>query len=153
MSNKSHREARRHARQRERQARAVAFAVIGVLVLGAAGYLLIKAFSVPKLPELEGAVIDISADMGGFDLDEIRIKVGEPVTIRLTSLDNEHHTDGGGKHQWAVDELGVSVVAPPEGYNTITFTPDRPGVYTYYCDICCGGRANPTMQGTLIVEG
>ena len=24
--------------------------------------------------------------------------------------------------------------------------------YTFYCDICCGGRANPSMQGTLIVE-
>lgn len=121
-------------------------------MLSLAGYLLVKAFSAPKLPEMAGNVIDVTADMGGFDKDEIRLKVGEPVTIRLTSLDNEHHTDGGGQHQWAVDELDVSVIAPPEGSNTITFIPDKPGVYTYYCDICCGGRANPTMQGTLIVE-
>jgi cytochrome c oxidase subunit 2 len=146
------RESRRRVRQRERQARAIAFIGVGIVVLSVAGYLLVKAFSVPKLPELAGRVIDISADMGGFDMDEIRLKVGEPVTVRLTSLDNEHHTDGGGQHQWAVDELGVSVIAPPEGYNSISFTPDKPGVYTYYCDICCGGRANPTMQGTLIIE-
>ncbi|MFA5876684.1 MAG: hypothetical protein WC901_08410, partial [Candidatus Margulisiibacteriota bacterium] len=54
-----------------------------------------------------GNVIDIAAGMDGFDKTEIHVKVGEPVTIRLTSLDNSHHTDGGGKHQWVVDELGL----------------------------------------------
>jgi len=72
--------------------------------------------------------------------------------VRLTSLDNAYHTDGGGRHQWAVDELGVSIIAPALGSNSVTFTPDQPGVYTFYCDICCGGRANPTMQGKLTVE-
>nr|MBI2904861.1 cupredoxin domain-containing protein [Chloroflexota bacterium] len=102
---------------------------------------------------MAGNVIDVAADMGGFDMKLIRVKVGQPVTVRLTSLDNSHHTDGGGKHQWAVDELEVSIVAPPEGSNYATFTPTKAGTYIYYCDICCGGRANPTMQGTLIVEG
>lgn len=101
---------------------------------------------------MAGNVIDVAADMAGFDQKEIRVKVGEPVTVRLTSLDNSHHTDGGGKHQWAVDELGVDIVAQPESSNYTTFTPDKPGEYTFYCDICCGGRANPTMNGTLIVE-
>lgn len=90
--------------------------------------------------------------MSGFSVEEVRVKSGEAVTVRLTSLDNSHHTDGGGKHQWAVDELGVSIVAPPEGSSYATFTPTQPGQYTFYCDICCGGRANPSMQGTLIVE-
>jgi heme/copper-type cytochrome/quinol oxidase subunit 2 len=98
-------------------------------------------------------VLDIKADMSGFDQKEIRLKVGEPVTVRLTSLDNSHHTDGGGKHQWAVDELGLNVVAPPEGSEYVTFTPDKPGEYMFYCDICCGGKANPSMNGKLIVEG
>jgi heme/copper-type cytochrome/quinol oxidase subunit 2 len=102
---------------------------------------------------MAGNVIDIAADMGGFDEEEVRVKVGEPVTIRLTSLDNSHHTDGGGQHQWAVDELGLDVIAQPLNSNYVTFTPDKPGTYTFYCDICCGGRANPTMNGTIIVEG
>ena len=133
--------------------RVIIFAIIAVLVLGLTGYLLVSAFSAPDLPKMAGNVIDIAADMGGFDMKEIRVKASEPVTVRLTSLDNSHHTDGGGKHQWAVDELDVSIIAPPEGTNFATFTPDRPGTYTFYCDICCGGRANPTMNGTLIVEG
>ena len=128
------------------------FAIIAVLVLGVTGYLLVSAFSAPELPEMAGDVIDVAADMSGFNQKEIRVKAGEPVTVRLTSLDNSHHTDGGGQHQWAVDELGVSIVAPPEGSNYATFTPDTPGDYVFYCDICCGGRANPTMNGKLIVE-
>ncbi|HKZ82182.1 MAG TPA: cupredoxin domain-containing protein [Anaerolineae bacterium] len=147
------RELRKQMRQRQRRRRTLTFAVIAVLVLGLTGYLLVSAFSAPELPKIAGNVIDVAADMGGFSMSEIRVKAGEPVTVRLTSLDNSHHTDGGGQHQWAVDELGVSIVAPPEGSNFATFTPDTPGKYTFYCDICCGGRANPTMNGTLIVEG
>ncbi len=147
------RQARKVARERTNKIRAVAFAVIGLGVLGLAGYFLVTAFARPALQAMAGNVIDVAADMGGFDMKLIRVKVGEPVTVRLTSLDNLHHTDGGGKHQWAVDELDVSIVAPPEGSNYATFTPTKAGTYTYYCDICCGGRANPTMQGTLIVEG
>ena len=150
---KKHREARKQVREHQKKIRASAFVFIGVVVLGLAGYFLVSAFFQPAPPALAGNVIDVQADMAGFDLKLIRLKAGEPVTVRLTSLDNSHHTDGGGKHQWAVDELGVSIVAPPEGSNYATFTPDQPGTYTYYCDICCGGRANPTMQGTLVVEG
>ena len=102
---------------------------------------------------MAGNVIDVEAAMNGFDQYEIRVKVGEPVTIRLTSLDNTHHSDGGGKHQWAVDELGIDIVAPALGSSYATFTPQEAGTYTFYCDICCGGRANPSMNGTFIVEG
>jgi len=150
---KKYRAVRQHARARERKFRAIAFIVIGTGVLGLAGYFLVTAFFKPGPPPMAGNVIDVQADMGGFDLKLIRVQAGQPVTIRLTSLDNSLHTDGGGKHQWAVDELEVSIVAPAEGLSYATFTPDRSGTYIYYCDICCGGRANPTMQGTLMVEG
>ena len=148
----STRKERQRARQRQKRVRSILFAAIVLGVLGLAGYFLKTAFFRPAPPPMAGNVIDIEAAMSGFDQKEIRVKAGEPVTIRLTSLDNSHHTDGGGQHQWAVDELGVSIVAQPLSSNYATFTPDKPGVYTFYCDICCGGRANPTMQGALIVE-
>jgi heme/copper-type cytochrome/quinol oxidase subunit 2 len=146
------REARKQARRRQQRLRLVAFAVVAVTVLIAAGVLLEGAFSRPELEPMAGTVIDVAADMAGFDKPEIHLKAGEPVTIRLTSLDNEHHTDGGGKHQWAVDELGIDILAEPLSSAYATFTPETPGQYTFYCDVCCGGRANPTMQGILIVE-
>lgn len=150
---KTARQLRKGARARQQRIRSAIFALIVVGVLGLAGYYLKSAFFRPPPEPMAGNVIDIQASMSGFDKTEIRVKVGEPVTIRLTSLDNSHHTDGGGKHQWAVDELGVNVIAQPLRSNYVTFTPDKAGTYTFYCDICCGGRANPTMNGQLIVEG
>lgn len=150
---KSPRAVRKEALRRKSHIRSTIFAVIVIGVLGMAGYYLKSAFFRPALEPMAGNVIDLEASMSGFDKTEIRVKAGQPVTIRLTSLDNEHHTDGGGKHQWAVDELGVNVIAQPLSSDYVTFTPDKAGAYTFYCDICCGGKANPTMNGQIIVEG
>jgi heme/copper-type cytochrome/quinol oxidase subunit 2 len=149
--NKAQQQALAARRARQKKTKVMAFSLITVMVLGLSVSMLASAFA-SKTPAPVANTIDISADMSGFNLQEVRVKVGQPVSIRLTSLDGPHHTDGGGKHQWAVDEFGASVIAPAEGNNSVTFTPDKPGTYTYYCDICCGGRANPTMQGKLIVE-
>lgn len=128
------------------------FLALAVTVVAAAGYFLKSAIAGPDLPAPSGDVIDVAADMAGFDHPVIRVPAGEPVTIRLTSLDNEYHIDGGGRHQFAVDELGVNIIAPSLGSASATFTASEPGTYVFYCDICCGGRANPTMSGKLIVE-
>lgn len=150
---KTARQIRREAQLRQKYFRSAIFGVIVVSVLGLAGFYLVKAFTRPAVEAMAGNVIDVQASMSGFDQKEIRVKAGQPVTIRLTSLDNSHHTDGGGKHQWAVDELGVDIIAQPESSNYMTFTPEKTGTYTFYCDICCGGKANPTMNGQIIVEG
>lgn len=150
---KTARQIRRETQIRQSRVRSAIFAVIVVGVLGLTGYYLKSAFFRPAPAPMAGNVIDVQASMSGFDQKEIRVKLGKPVTLRLTSLDNSHHTDGGGKHQWAVDELGVDVIAQPESSNTVTFKPDKTGSFTFYCDICCGGKANPTMNGQIIVEG
>lgn len=150
---KALREERRRSRARKQRVRSIIFGAIVIIVLGLAGYYLKSAFFRPPPPAMAGNVIDVKADMSGFDKKEIQVKVGEPVTIRLTSMDNSGHTDGGGKHQLAVDELNLNIIAQPLKSNYVTFTPDKPGEYTFYCDICCGGKANPTMNGTLIVNG
>jgi len=144
---------RKEARQRQQRIRSVIFGVLVIGVLGLAGYFLKQAFFRPPPPAMAGNVIDVAGSMDGFDKAEIHVRVGQPVTVRLTSMDNSHHTDGGGKHQWAVDELALNVVAQPESSSYVTFTPVKAGSYTFYCDICCGGRANPTMNGKLVVEG
>lgn len=153
MNKQSNHVTHKQARIRQQRIRRALFALIVVGVLGFAGYLLKPAFFRPALPAMTGNVIEVAADMAGFDKKEIRLKVGEPVSIRLTSLDNSHHTDGGGKHQFAVDELELDIIAQPLSSAYVTFTPQKPGRYDFYCDICCGGRANPAMNGSLIVEG
>jgi len=150
---KSLREERRKIKTHKQHVRSLIFGAVVIAVLSLAGYYLKNAFFRPPPPAMAGNVIEVKADMSGFDKKEIDVKVGEPVTIRLTSMDNSGHTDGGGKHQLAVDELNLNIIAQPLKSNYVTFTPDKPGEYTFYCDICCGGKANPTMSGTLIVNG
>lgn len=132
--------------------RSLTFYTVAVAVLALAGYLLKPAIFGHDALTADASVIDVAIDMGGYDRPVIRIPAGEPVTLRLTSLDNRFHMDGGGRHQLAVDEMGVDIVAPPLGSASQTFTATEPGTYVFYCDVCCGGRANPTMSGKLVVE-
>ncbi|MGK7312501.1 MAG: cupredoxin domain-containing protein [Candidatus Longimicrobiales bacterium M2_2A_002] len=127
------------------------FALLLAVVGGLTAYL-VGPWSAVELPAPDPDVIDVAIDMKGFDTPEIRVRAGEPVTLRLTSLDGPFHLDGGGKHQLAIDEFGVNIIAPARDTASATFTPMEPGTYEFYCDICCGGRANPTMIGSLVVE-
>jgi heme/copper-type cytochrome/quinol oxidase subunit 2 len=139
----------------ERAIRVAGFGVIVVVVFAVVIYLLSPLFvSQPSGIVQEGntTTVNVKAAMDGFDIKEIHAKVGETVKVNLRSMDNSMHSDGGGKHQFAIDELGINIVAQPLSLSSGTFTPAKVGVYTFYCDICCGGRANPTMNGKVIVE-
>lgn len=136
--------------------RAGVFLGITAVTIGAALALLIPRLQMgPSGIVQEGPVrvVNLRASMDGFDITEIRARVGETIVVNLRSLDNAYHLDGGGQHQFAIDELGINLIAPPLSTRSVRFTVTRPGVYTFYCDICCGGRANPRMVGKLIVEG
>ncbi|MHB1355049.1 MAG: cupredoxin domain-containing protein [Anaerolineae bacterium] len=132
--------------------RTMAFVAIALIILSATGLLIKEALFRGPLPVLAGNVIEVKGSMAGFDPAEIRVQVGKPVTIRLTSLDSPLHK-GGGKHQLAIDEFGVDIRAEARQSSSATFTPTKTGTYIFYCDVCCGGRNSPSMQGKLIVEG
>ncbi len=150
---------RKHRKQRwDRWFRRIAFFGIASASLALAGALLW-----PLLPGVQpegrntasGPVrtIRLTISMGGFDPYEIRARAGETVMLKVWNPDSPYHIDGGGQHQFAIDELGINLMIPPRSTRVITFKVDRPGVFTFYCDVCCGGRANPAMVGKLIVEG
>ncbi len=138
--------------QRTRRWKPWVYLLLVATVATGAGWLLLPALPGVGQRPAGGGVVEIEATMGGFSPRVIRARAGRPLTIRLTSLDTRFHADGGGRHQFAIDALGVDLIAPPRGTREATFTPVTPGVYQYYCDVCCGGRANPTMVGMLIVE-
>jgi heme/copper-type cytochrome/quinol oxidase subunit 2 len=144
-----------HEKQTKQFVRFGAFTAILSTVVVAVVYFLAPVFAPKESGITESAnakVVNIQAAMDGFDMQEIHVKVGETVKVNLRSLDNEHHTDGGGKHQFAIDELDVNIVTMPLSVNSGTFVASKAGTFTFYCDICCGGKANPTMNGKLIVE-
>jgi len=139
-------------RRNQRSWKRWAYSLVVLTAIAGVAWFLAPAFWSEKSFATDAAVVEIKGTMGGFSTSVIRAKAGRPLTVRLTSVDTSFHTDGGGKHQFAIDALGVNVIAPPQATRDVTFTPPAPGVYEYYCDVCCGGRGNPTMVGKLIIE-
>ncbi len=126
------------------------FVAIVVLVGGAAIALVVDRLRGP-VPTDEAA-ISVRASMAGFDPSELTVAAGSTVRIEFASLDTPFHSDGGGWHQFAIDELGIDWKVGPESSRVFELTaPSEPGTYVWYCDICCGGKENPTMRGTLRV--
>jgi len=78
-----------------------------------------------------------------FSQPELRVRVGETVTLRL---DNEDMLP----HSFDVDELDVHAAMPAKDQAVVTFTPTTPGTYTFYCAVPRHREAG--MVGTLIVE-
>ena len=98
------------------------------------------------------ADVTIRITMEGFAPASLSIPANRPVRLKIVNPDNAHHSDGGGIHQFAVDKLGVNTKVKPETIQIITLPPAAEGEYDFYCDTCCGGKENPTMQGKLKVK-
>ncbi len=141
---------RRRPPAEHRRLRTVLFAVIAT-VIGVAAIGLVAMRLLPPTPAAAGAY-QIRASMGGFQPAAMSVKAGSTVSVELTSTDTSMHSDGGGWHEMAIDELGIDWKVGPESSKVFQLTaPTTPGTYTWFCGICCGGRANPSMQGKLTV--
>jgi cytochrome c oxidase subunit 2 len=137
-------------RRLPRPVRLALFGVIAVVVgVGAIG-LVVSRLQGPAATDT--AAIQVHASMNGFDPSALTVKAGQPVKIELSSMDSSMHSDGGGSHQFAIDALSINWKVGPLSTKVFEFTaPITPGTYSWYCDICCGGKANPSMQGKLTV--
>jgi cytochrome c oxidase subunit 2 len=127
--------------------RLATFIVVALLVIASAVWLL--------RPQMESAQVadqTVEITMAGFQPGTITIPAGRPVTVKLVNPDSAFHTDGGGVHQFAVPELGLDIKVQPKSSALVTIPATAAGSYRFYCDVCCGGKENPTMQGTLIVS-
>jgi len=149
MTQLSKTERKRRVRAARSRKRAIAFGIVTSVVIGLTGFLLWRVF-VP-IPAA-AADFKIQTTMGGFLPQVIRAKVGQPIRILLVNRDTRFHTDGGGWHQFAIDDLGVNAKVGPESTQLVTLTPTREGTYEFYCDVCCGGKESPSMRGRLEVS-
>ncbi len=129
----------------------LSFGLIAAGAVGAAGYFLwpVLRQSALRTPEATEPVV---ISMSGFSPNVLTARVGEKVNLQLVNKDNSLHSDGGGWHQFAIDDLGLDFKVAPLSETKVSFTVDKPGTYDFYCGICCGGKANPYMHGKLVVE-
>ena len=130
--------------------RLAAFALIALAVGGVAIGLVVSRLQGPAATDI--TAVQVHASMGGFDPPALTVKAGQTVKVELSSMDTSMHSDGGGWHQFAIDDLGIDWQVGPLSSEVFEFTaPATAGTYSWYCDICCGGKENPSMQGKLTV--
>ncbi|MDA8202673.1 MAG: cupredoxin domain-containing protein [Chloroflexi bacterium] len=139
---------RRHQRP-DRRLRLALFSGIALVVGALAVSLVVSRLQPPGATD--ATALQVHTSMGGFEPAALAVKAGQEVRIELANMDTQFHADGGGWHEFAVDELGVDWKVGPEESRVFTLTAPAAGTYTWYCGICCGGRDNPSMRGTLTV--
>lgn len=131
------------------------YAAAGVLVVGVLAVGLVVGFGdFFGRPDTtaSSAGMPVRLSMAGFTPAVISAKAGQEVALELWTTDAAPHLHNG-VHTLISDELGIYEELGAESRRTITLTmPTTPGDYDIYCDTCCGGKASPTMHGTLRVE-
>lgn len=134
------------------RARFIGFIVMAIFIIGAA----VLAIVLPLRPRA-GAVPPVGTqviiNMAGFSPARLQARVGTDLTLTLVNPDNRFHTDGGGWHQFRIEALDIDARIPPLAQKVVTLRRVQPGTYEFYCDLCCGGKANPAMRGILEVTG
>lgn len=93
----------------------------------------------------------VEISMAGFSTPRMTTAAGQPLRLELVNNDSSMHTDGGGWHQLAIPALGVDGRVGPKSRVVVEIPAAAPGQYAFYCDVCCGGKENPQMQGVLTV--
>ena len=122
------------------------FITTSLIIIGTAVWLLR-----PQGGSSAAADITLEVTMGGFTPPSLTIPAGKAVTLKIINPDTAYHMDGGGVHQFAVPELGLDIMIQPKSTRVIELPAAKAGTYAFYCDVCCGGKENPSMQGTITI--
>ena len=93
-------------------------------------------------PARGGAIWEVKASKHGFEPSQITLRRGEGVRIVLSSVDAEHC--------FAIDTLRIEKRIVPGRTTTLDLTPDRAGVFPFYCCLE-SGEAAATERGQLTV--
>jgi cytochrome c oxidase subunit 2 len=88
--------------------------------------------------ESQPRVVTISAKRFEFTPNQITLKRGEPVTLRVSAEDRDH-----GFYQ---KSLGIELDLTPDHASEVTITPQTAGRFVAICDHFCGsGHGNMKM--------
>lgn len=112
-------------------------ALLGALGAAALGTVLMAAAAVPK-----PRVIKVVARKFEFVPGQIRVRQGEPVILRFTAPEVPMGFN--------LPDFGIRADIVPGKPVSVAFTPDKPGTFTFLCDVFCGS-GHEDMNGSLIV--
>lgn len=126
------------------------FAIVVAVAFVVAGALLLR--NVGETTPVDANATPVHVSMSGFEPSTITVKAGSLLKIDLINMDSQYHTDGGGWHNFAMDDFSMNVSVAPNGQQVFTVPTGTAGTFGWYCSVCCGGRESPSMNGRLIVE-
>jgi heme/copper-type cytochrome/quinol oxidase subunit 2 len=113
-----------------------------LLLLIIAG-LVVAFVPLPVLPNApQERTFRMEARQFAYSPSEIKVNLGDSVTIQLVSTDVVHGL--------YVDGYDVSVEADPGQTKTLSFIADKPGSFRFRCNVTCGAM-HPFMIGKLTV--
>lgn len=118
------------------------------LIAAAVGIPLAARSWLPSKPADGGIQVDLEgrvAESGGWMPEMIQAEVGQPVHLRLTSVDV--------MHGFAIGQMpGPALDMEPGKVVETTLVFDQPGKYMYYCTRWCGPN-HWRMRGTIEITG
>ncbi len=91
---------------------------------------------------LQEKEIEVIAKKYAFMPSEIRLKKGEPVVLKLKSLDRQHGFN--------CRELGIREDINPDKITDVHLIPEKAGTFAFSCDVFCGS-GHDDMSGQIIV--
>ena len=94
--------------------------------------------------EVVDGVREIQMRASQFEFDPETIVVYEGETVEITAVSTDV------THGFGLDEYDINRVLEPGEEETIRFTAEEPGTYTFRCTVFCGA-GHGGMQGELIV--
>ena len=96
----------------------------------------------PIAPGSQTKTFTVTASNFSFAPNEIKVKRGDTVVIKLENAD--------GFHDWVLDEFNVRTPKINGGESsTVQFTADKTGTFEYYCSV--GTHRQMGMKGNLVV--
>ena len=119
--------------------------VNSMLLAGACGIAIATIAPKTKLARAtdEPKVIEITAKKFEFSPTQITLKKGEPVILRLSSLDRVHG--------FMSKPLKIDTDIPADKSEDVAVTPDTAGDFVVICDHYCGtGHGNMKMKVTVV---
>ncbi len=92
-------------------------------------------------------MVYMTSQAPNFSLEQIRVKLGDEVTITLTNHDKVEDLT----HGFGIENHNVNFIVNPQETHSVTFKADKPGVFWIYCTHFCHAL-HLEMRSRFIVE-
>lgn len=92
-------------------------------------------------------MVYMTSQAPNYSLEQIKVKLGDEVTITLTNHDRVEDLT----HGFGIENYNINFIVNPQETHSVTFKADKPGVFWIYCTHFCHAL-HLEMRSRFIVE-